>query len=68
MPSFRNIIRTVLSPIWLLENELNAATGDILAACVKDNSHWLDVGCWLKPFASSIKEITKFNQNCESNF
>ncbi len=43
-----------MSPIWLLDNEMNAATRDILAACVKDNTHWLDVGCGLKPFASSF--------------
>ena len=68
MPSFRNSFSTVLSPVWLLDNEMNAVTRDILAASVKDNTHWLDVGCGLKPFASSIKEITKFNENCESNF
>jgi len=33
---------------------MNAATRDILAASVKDNTHWLDVGCGLRPFASSF--------------
>jgi ubiquinone/menaquinone biosynthesis C-methylase UbiE len=54
MPSFRNIIRTLLSPVWLLEKEMDAATRNILAVCVKKKSHWLDVGCGLKPFASSF--------------
>jgi len=54
MESFINIFRTVLSPVWILDNEMNAATRDILAASVKDNSHWLDVGCGLKPFVSSF--------------
>ena len=54
MPSFRNSFSTVLSPVWLLDNEMNAVTRDILAASVKDNTHWLDVGCGLKPFSSSF--------------
>ena len=33
---------------------MNAVTRNILAASVKDNTHWLDVGCGLKPFASSF--------------
>ncbi len=51
---FSDIARALLSPIWLLDNGMNAATRDILAACVKDNTHWLDLGCGLKPFASSF--------------
>jgi len=31
-----------------------AMTCGVLAACVTDNSHWLDVGRRLKPFASSF--------------
>ncbi len=51
---FKNVARIVLSPIWLLENKINAVTRDILAKRVKDNSYWLDVGCGLKPFSSSF--------------
>ena len=54
MQRVRKIIRTALSPVWLLDKEIDAATRNILAASVKNNSHWLDVGCGLKPFASSF--------------
>jgi SAM-dependent methyltransferase len=54
MQRFRKIIKTAFSPVWLLDNEMNAATREILAASVKDNTHWLDLGCGLKPFASSF--------------
>jgi ubiquinone/menaquinone biosynthesis C-methylase UbiE len=54
MHRFREIIRTALSPVRLLDNEMNAGTREILAASVKDNTHWLDLGCGLKPFASSF--------------
>jgi SAM-dependent methyltransferase len=45
-------ILKALSPIRLLDNEMDFATKALLADCVKANSHWLDVGCGLKPFAS----------------
>lgn len=54
MQRFRKIIRAALSPVWLLDREMNATTRDILAASVKDNARWLDVGCGLKPFSSSF--------------
>ena len=54
MPSFRNIVKMVLSPVWLLDKEMDAATRKILATSIKANSQWLDVGCGLKPFASSF--------------
>lgn len=54
MQRFREIIRTALSPVWLLDDEINAATTDTLAASVKNNTHWLLVGCGLKQFASSF--------------
>ena len=44
----------LLSPVWLLDKEMDAATRKILATSIKANSHWLDVGCGLKPFASSF--------------
>jgi SAM-dependent methyltransferase len=55
MQKLKNIIRTALSPVWLLDKEMNAETRNILAARVKVNSHWLDIGCGLKPFASSFR-------------
>jgi SAM-dependent methyltransferase len=58
MSSFRDIVRMVLSPIWLLDTEMNAATRNILAVSVKESSHWLDIGCGLKPFASSFDHAT----------
>lgn len=54
MTSFSNFFRMVLSPVWLLDSEMDAATRKILAKSVKANSQWLDVGCGLKPFASSF--------------
>lgn len=54
MQRIREIIGNTLSPVWLLDKEMDAATRNILAVSVKDNSHWLDVGCGLKPFASSF--------------
>lgn len=54
MPSLRNIVKMVLSPVWLLDREMDAATRKILATTVKANSRWLDVGCGLKPFTSSF--------------
>jgi len=45
-------IKGILSPVWLLDNELNLATKTALIANVEDNSNWLDVGCGLKPFSS----------------
>ena len=47
-------MKMVFSPVWLLDKEMDAATRKILATSVKDNSQWLDVGCGLKPFASSF--------------
>lgn len=54
MQRFREVIRNILSPVWLLDKEMDAATRKILSTSVKTNSHWLDVGCGLKPFASSF--------------
>lgn len=51
---YREIIRNTLSPVWLLDKEMDAATRKILSTSVKTNSHWLDVGCGLKPFESSF--------------
>ncbi len=54
MPSFRDIAGTILSPLGLLDKEMNVATRNILAVSVKNNSHWLDIGCGLKSFAPSF--------------
>lgn len=54
MNRFRQIIGNILSPVWLLDNEMNAATKQILTSNVKENSYWLDVGCGMKPFSSSF--------------
>lgn len=52
MSRFRKFVGTVLSPVWLLDLEMNASTRSVLASSVKKNSYWLDVGCGLKPFLS----------------
>lgn len=54
MQRIRGVIRNALSPVWLLNKKMDAETRNILSACVKDNSHWLDVGCGLKPFVSGF--------------
>ncbi len=54
----RKAIRNALSPVWLLDRRLNALTRDVLAATVKPDSHWLDVGCGLKPFALSFSQAS----------
>jgi len=54
MQRIREIVRNALSPVWLLNKKMDALTRDILLASVKGNSHWLDVGCGLKPFASNF--------------
>ena len=50
----RNIINKAVSPVWLLDNKMNGLTRDILAGSVKVNSHWLDVGCGLRPYSSNF--------------
>jgi SAM-dependent methyltransferase len=54
MQRIREIIRNNLSPVWLLDKKMNHLTRNILSESVKGDSHWLDVGCGLKPFASSF--------------
>jgi SAM-dependent methyltransferase len=50
----RQAARTVVSPVWLLDLRLDSLTRSILAKAVKRDSHWLDVGCGLRPFESSF--------------
>lgn len=47
-------MKLMLSPVWLLDKEMDTATRRILSTSVEANSQWLDVGCGLKPFASSF--------------
>jgi SAM-dependent methyltransferase len=54
MQGLKKIIRRALSPLWLLENKMNIVIKNILQREVKNNTYWLDVGCGLKPFASSF--------------
>ena len=51
---FKNMLVNALSPVWLLENKMATLTRNILKSSVKNNSHWLDLGCGLKPFAPSF--------------
>ena len=47
---FISFLRNCLSPTWLLENEVDTLTIEILKQRVEKNSKWLDVGCGMKPF------------------
>ena len=53
MPSFRDIAGTIIFLLGLLE-EINVATRNILAVSVKNNLHWLDIGCGAEPFTLSF--------------
>jgi SAM-dependent methyltransferase len=55
---FRAFIRNACSPVWLLNGRMDTITRDILTASVASDSHWLDVGCGLKPFVSSFKDAS----------
>lgn len=48
--NFKNFVSLALSPFWLLDRESNDAIRRILEKKIKAYSHWLDVGCGLKPF------------------
>ena len=48
----RKAIRLILSPVWLLDNKMTSVTRAILAANVQHDTHWLDIGCGLKPYAA----------------
>ena len=56
----REFVRNVLSPVALLDMELEESTRNILLKSVKTNSHWLDVGCGLKPFESSFSHAASY--------
>lgn len=51
----KNILKLLLSPVWLLDKKMNESTRSILEEKVSEDSHWLDVGCGLKPFHCSFK-------------
>jgi len=51
---FEDVLRTLISPIWLLDGKVYDSTRKILTMRVEENSLWLDVGCGLKPYASSF--------------
>jgi len=53
--NIKNIARTLVSPVWLLDNKLNLETSLILNQLVNKDSLWLDVGCGLKPFLANFK-------------
>jgi SAM-dependent methyltransferase len=56
--AIREVIRTAISPDWLLNRRMDGLTRDALSAYVNEGSDWLDVGCGLKPFASSFKQAS----------
>lgn len=43
--------RSMLSPVRLLDSKMLSVTRNFLSDNVHHNSHWLDVGCGLKPFS-----------------
>lgn len=47
-------VRSMLSPVRLLDDEMLFVTREILLENVYHNSQWLDVGCGLKPFADNF--------------
>lgn len=51
---WKDLIRILISPVWLLDEELKKETKNILINVVQNGSSWLDVGCGLKPFSSSF--------------
>jgi len=58
MFKYRELIRSALSPVWLLNNRMDAITRNILSVSVASDSRWLDVGCGLKPFAASFNDAS----------
>ncbi|MCK6380635.1 MAG: class I SAM-dependent methyltransferase [Leptospiraceae bacterium] len=58
LQTIRKVIRNAISPVWLLDRRMELSTQKILSKCVKNNSKWLDVGCGLKPFASSFNHAS----------
>lgn len=60
MRTIGKVIKNILSPVALLDMELEELTRNILLNSVKTNSHWLDVGCGLKPFESSFSNAASY--------
>ena len=54
----REMIINVLSPVWLLNKKMDEITRNLLSSSVESGACWLDVGCGLKPFASSFDHAT----------